>query len=300
MQDESRGMLYGFLGVTAFGLTLPVTRYVAPYLDPLFIGLGRAVAAALVAAALLLATGQPRPSRGQLARLLIVGLGVVVGFPVLSAWAMQTAPASHGGVVLGILPLATAVASVFVSRDRPSAGFWLFGVLGSALVVTYAVIDGVGGIQLADLALLGAVISAAVGYAVGGELSRSLGGWQVICWALVLMTPLIVLPAAWSAPASLADVPAGVWLGFAYLALFSQLFGFFWWNKGLALGGVARVSQIQLLQPFVTLLAAVAALGEMITTETYVFAVLVVLVVAISRRMPIHRYQVEAPRTAAS
>jgi drug/metabolite transporter (DMT)-like permease len=126
------------------------------------------VLAALVAGVLLLATGQPVPDRRQVRRLLVVGLGVVIGFPVLSAWAMQTAPASHGGVVLGILPLATAIASVFVSSDRPSAGFWLFGVLGSALVVVYALLEGVGRIQVADLALLGAVISAAVGYAVAG------------------------------------------------------------------------------------------------------------------------------------
>lgn len=133
-------MLYGLLGITAFGLTLPVTRFVTPELDPVFIGLGRALLAALLAGALLFATGQPLPTRRQIGRLLVVGLGVVIGFPVLSAWAMQTAPASHGGVVLGILPLATAIASVFVSRDRPSTGFWIFGVLGSALVVAYALL----------------------------------------------------------------------------------------------------------------------------------------------------------------
>lgn len=294
-------MLYGLLGVTAFGLTLPVTRFVTSYLDPVFIGLGRAVVAALVAGALLLATGQPAPTGRQLGRLVVVGLGVVIGFPVLSAWAMQTAPASHGGVVLGILPLVTAIVSVFVSSDRPSVGFWAFGILGSALVVAYALLEGVGRIQVADLALLGAVVSAAVGYAVGGELSRQVGGWQVICWALVLMLPVIVVPAVWWMPVELLAVPAPTWIGFAYLALVSQLFGFFWWNKGLALGGVARVSQIQLLQPFVTLAASAAVLREVVTMETYIFAVLVVLVVAIGRRMPIHRKeQAEpAPRAAA-
>lgn len=294
-------MLYGLLGVTAFGLTLPITRFVTPYLDPVFIGLGRAVLAALVAGALLFATAQPRPEYRHLRRLLLVGLGVVVGFPLLSAWAMQSAPASHGGVILGVLPLATAIASVFVSSDRPSAGFWACGVLGSALVVAYALLEGVGRLQVADLALLGAVVSAAVGYAVGGQLSRELGGWQVICWALVLMLPVTIFPALWWMPDNLAAVSGPAWMGFAYLALVSQLFGFFWWNKGLALGGVARVSQIQLLQPFVTLAASVAVLQEVITTETYIFAVLVVLVVAIGRRMPIHKHdQTEpAPRAAA-
>lgn len=299
MSDETRGMLYGLAGVTAFGLTLPVTRYVAPYLDPVFIGLGRAVVAALVAAALLLATRQPLPTTRQLGRLFIVGLGVVIGFPILSAWAMQSAPASHGGVVLGILPLATAIASVFVSSDRPSAGFWLFGVIGSVLVVAYALLEGFGRIQVADLALLGAVVSAAVGYAVGGDLSRHLGGWQVICWVLVLMCPIIVGPALWRAPALPASLPATVWLAFLYLALVSQLFGFFWWNKGLAIGGVARVSQIQLLQPFVTLLASVAALREVVTRETYIFVVLVVVVVALGRRMPIYKNKEELSRAAA-
>lgn len=298
MHDETRGMLYGLLGVAAFGLTLPATRYVAPYLDPVFIGLGRAVLAALVAGLLLYASRQPIPTRRQFGGLFIVGLGVVVGFPVFSAWAMQTAPASHGGVMLGILPLATAIASVFVSRDRPSAGFWLFGVLGSVLVVAYALLEGVGRIQVADLALLGAVVSAAVGYAVGGELSRHLGGWQVICWTLVLMCPLIVGPAVWRAPADPVEIPPVAWACFLYLALVSQLIGFFWWNKGLALGGVARVSQIQLLQPFVTLLASAAALQEIITMETYVFAVLVVVVVAIGRRMPIRKHGQDVPRTA--
>lgn len=282
-------MLYGMLGVTAFGLTLPVTRFVTPDLDPVFIGLGRAVLAAVVAGALLLATRQAIPTRRQLGRLVIVGLGVVIGFPVLSAWAMQTAPASHGGVVLGILPLATAIASVFVSSDRPSTGFWAFGVLGSALVVAYALLEGVGRIQVADLALLGAVVSAAVGYAVGGDLSRHLGGWQVISWALVVMLPVILIPALWRMPGDWQAIPVPVWTGFIYLALVSQFLGFFWWNKGLALGGVARVSQIQLLQPFVTLAASVAVLQEAITTATYIFAILVVLVVAIGRRMPIYR-----------
>ncbi|HSH42280.1 MAG TPA: DMT family transporter [Arenicellales bacterium] len=301
MNHETRGMLYGLLGVTAFGLTLPITRFVTPYLDPVFIGLGRAVLAALVAAALLLVTRQRLPAPRQLGRLLVVGLGVVIGFPVLSAWAMQTAPASHGGVVLGILPLATAVASMFVSNDRPSIGFWLFGILGSALVVAYALIEGVGRIQAADLALLGAVVSAAVGYAVGGDLSRRLGGWQVICWALVLMLPVIAAPAWWHMPDTLAAVPLPAWTGFLYLALVSQLYGFFWWNRGLALGGVARVSQIQLLQPFITLAASVAVLQEVITFETGVFAVLVVVVVALGRRMPIYKKEADeaAPRAAA-
>lgn len=280
-------MLFGFLGVTAFGLTLPATRFVVPHLNPVFIGLGRAVVAALVAAVLLLLARGTLPTKRQFTRLGIVALGVVVGFPVLSAWAMQTVPASHGGVVLGLLPLATAIAGVLISKEHPSFGFWLSGAVGSALVVSYAWLQGVGGFQWGDLALLGATIAAAIGYAVGGQLARELGGWQVICWALVVSFPFILIPALMQAPAAGLALPLNVWLSFTYLALVSQLAGFFFWNKGLALGGVARVSQTQLLQPFITIIASVMLLHEILDATTIVFALLVVGTVAINRKMPI-------------
>lgn len=280
-------MVFGFLGVTAFGLTLPATRFVVPYLDPVFIGLGRAVVAAMVAAVLLLLARGALPTKRQFTRLGIVALGVVVGFPVLSAWAMQTVPAAHGGVVLGLLPLATAVAGVLISKEHPSFGFWLSGVVGSALVVTYAWLQGVGGFQLGDLALLGATVAAAIGYAVGGQLARELGGWQVICWALVVSFPFILIPALMQAPEAGWALPVNVWLSFMYLALVSQLAGFFFWNKGLALGGVARVSQTQLLQPFITIIASVMLIHETLDATTIIFALLVVGTVAINRKMPI-------------
>lgn len=280
-------MVFGFLGVTAFGLTLPATRFVVPYLDPVFIGLGRAVVAAMVAAVLLLLARGALPTKRQFTRLGIVALGVVVGFPVLSAWAMQTVPAAHGGVVLGLLPLATAVAGVLISKEHPSFGFWLSGVVGSVLVVSYAWLQGVGGFQLGDLALLGATVAAAIGYAVGGQLARELGGWQVICWALVVSFPFILIPALMQAPEAGWALPVNVWLSFMYLALVSQLAGFFFWNKGLALGGVARVSQTQLLQPFITIIASVMLIHETLDATTIIFALLVVGTVAINRKMPI-------------
>lgn len=287
MNDETRGMVLGGLGVVAFGLTLPATRYVVPYMDPVFIGLGRAVVAAVVAAMLLLLAREAWPSRRQFSHLIAVSLGVVVGFPVLSAWAMKTVPAAHGGVVLGILPLATAVVGVLIGHERPSRGFWLASVAGSALVVAYSLLRGVGGLALGDVLLLGAVVSAAIGYAVGGQLSREMGGWKVICWALVIAFPFIVFPAWSQMPHKVLDLPVPVWGSFLYLALVSQLFGFFLWNKGLALGGVARVSQTQLVQPFVTLLASVVLLGEHVDVATIGFAVLVVTTVAVGKRMPI-------------
>jgi|TARA_B110000902_G_scaffold262743_1_gene340281 drug/metabolite transporter (DMT)-like permease len=287
MQNENKGMLLGFIAVCAFGLTLPATRLATTYFDPIFIGLGRASLAAIVAAILLLIFKVKIPTKPQLAKLALVAAGVVIGFPVLTAVAMQTLPASHGGVVLGVLPLATATVAVVVAHERPSLGFWIVGFIGSCLVVTFTLIDGGGEIQLADLVLLGAILAAAVGYAVGATLVKELGGWQVICWALVLVFPLNVLPAINTAPDELASIPIQGWLCFLYLTLISQLCGFFIWYKGLALGGIARVSQIQLLQPFITLCAAVILLGETISMITMAFLLLVVVTVWLGKKMPI-------------
>jgi len=289
MKNETRGMLLGLIGVSAFGLTLPATRVVIPYLDPIFIGLGRAVLAALVAAVLLFSFRQKIPNIKQVYQLLIVALGVVIGFPICSSWAMQYAPASHGGVVLGVLPLATAAVGVLIGNERPSFSFWLVCVLGSCLVISYALIQGSGGVHMADLALLGATLSAAIGYAVGARLSRDIGGWQVICWALVLAFPFIVIPTINYAPKSLSNISMAGYASFLYLALVSQLFAFFVWYKGLALGGIARVSQTQLLQPFITLLASVLFLGEVIDIETVVFVFLVMSSVWLGKRMPIRK-----------
>ena len=289
MSNESKGMILGFLGVVAFGLTLPATRFIVPYFDPIFIGLGRAVIASVIAAFILIATKQSKPTKHQLIQLSIVALGVVLGFPVLTAWAMETVPASHGGVVLGILPLATAVAAVIVSKEKPSVGFWIFSLIGSIVVVTYSLLQGFGSFKLGDLLLVGAIISAGLGYALGGKLSKELGGWQVICWALVISFPFIIFPAWMQAPEEdFSNLPLNVLLSFLYLALVSQLFGFFLWNKGLALGGIARVSQTQLMQPFVTLLASAFLINETVNLQTIIFAVLVVSIVAIGKKMPVH------------
>ena len=289
MTNESKGMILGFLGVAAFGLTLPATRFIVPYFDPIFIGLGRAVIASVVAAFILIATRQSRPTRHQLIQLSVVALGVVLGFPVLTAWAMETVPASHGGVVLGVLPLATTASAVIVSREKPSAGFWIFSLIGSIVVVTYSLLQGFGSFQLGDLLLIGAILSAGLGYALGGKLSKELGGWQVICWALVISFPFIIFPAWMQAPEeNLSNLPLNVLLSFLYLALVSQLFGFFLWNKGLALGGIARVSQTQLIQPFVTLLASAFLINETVSLQTILFAVLVVCIVAIGKKMPVY------------
>ena len=291
MSDESKGMFLGLVGVVSFGLTLPATRFIIPYFEPVFIGLGRAVIASFVAALLLIATKQTRPSRNQFYQLLGVASGVVVGFPILSAWAMQTVPASHGGVVLGVLPLATAIVGSVISNEKPSVAFWICGIVGSVVVIAYSLLQGVGEFQTGDFFLLGAIVSAATGYALGGKLSKEIGGWQVICWALVISFPFIIVPAWLEAPQdAFGSLPLNVILSFLYLSLVSQLFGFFFWNKGLALGGVARVSQTQLLQPIVTLVASALLINETINVQTIVFATLVIVTVAIGKKMPIYQH----------
>lgn len=289
LQPETIGLAYGFLGVLMFSLTLPATRVAVAGLDPIVVGLGRAIVAAGLAAGLLKVTGQPRPASRHWVSLLVIAAGVVVGFPLLSAWAMRSLPASHGAIILGILPLATAVAGVLRTGDRPSPIFWVWSSLGSAVVVLFAVLTGGGHIQIGDFALLGAVVSAAIGYAEGGRLSRELGGWQTICWALVLSAPFLTVPVALTIAQAGLHASWQSWLGFGYVSLFSMFLGFFAWNHGLAIGGVARVSQVQLLQPFLTLFASALLLHEQMTWFTVGTAFVVVALVALGRKAPIDR-----------
>lgn len=286
---ETLGLFFGFVGVLSFSLTLPATRIAVTGLDPTFVGLGRGVVAGVLAMLILWVTRQPLPSMQQWRSLAIVAVGVVLGFPLLSAWAMQQLPAAHGAVVLGLLPLMTAIAGVVRSGDRPAPWFWVASSMGSAVVVGFALLSGAGQIQWEDWVLLGAVIAAAVGYAEGGQLAKTLGGWQVICWALVLSAPLELLPTMMRWSANAATISPFAWLGFFYLCLVSQLVGFFAWYHGLALGGVARVSQMQLLQPFLTLMFSALLLKEQITPLMLAAASLVIGCVAIGRKAKIRR-----------
>jgi drug/metabolite transporter (DMT)-like permease len=281
---QRTGFAYGLAGVAAFSLTLPATRVAVVDLDPGFVGLGRALVAAVLAAIVLAATRTPFPGRAALPRLAIVAAGVVVGFPLLSAWAMRYVPAAHGAVVIGLLPLATALAGAWLAHERPSPRFWLAAVFGSAVVVGFALWQGGGVPQAADLLLLLAVASAAIGYAEGGRLARTLGGWQVISWALLLSAPLLAVPVwqAWGRhPAAVSGM---AWAGFAYVSVVSMFLGFFAWYRGLALGGIAAVGQVQLLQPFLTIFASAWLLGERIDAATLVAAALVIVSIAAGRR----------------
>lgn len=280
-------MLIGGLGIATFGATLPVTRVVVSHSSGTFVGLGRAVFGALFAIAVLAIVRPGFPSRAQLLRLAVVAGGVVVGFPVLASIAMGHVPASHGAVVLGVLPLATAVVGSLISHERPSLGFWVCGGLGSLVVVVFALHEGGGSFGAGDVALVGAIAAAAVGYAVGARLAVELGGWQVISWALVLALPFSIVPMLQHVPDGWRDAPASAWLGFLYLCAVSQYLGFFLWYKGLALGGIARVSQVQLLQPFVTFAVAAMFFGERLTAGALLALIGVSVAVAVGRRMPI-------------
>jgi drug/metabolite transporter (DMT)-like permease len=281
----------GLVGVVIFGLTLPMTRLAVADFDPLLVTLLRAIIAAVPAALALWLTGAPRPLRQDWPRLAAYAACVVLAFPLLMTIAMRLVPSAHGGIVLGLMPLVTAMAGVVIAGERPSALFWACGVAGTLAVTSYAVLASGAGMSAhgADILLAAAAIMGAVGYGLGGELTRRLEGWQVISWAVVLSAPimlvaLLVMAPAWpTAPSALA---VG---GLLYVGLFSQFIGFFAWNRGLALGGIARVGQLQLLQTFVTLAAAAGLLGEVVGVREIVFAAIVAGIVALGWRARIAR-----------
>jgi drug/metabolite transporter (DMT)-like permease len=277
--------------VAAFSFTVPFTRLAVAGIPPLFIGSGRAVVAAVLAAAALAFTRQPLPQPRAWLRLALVAGGVVVGFPLLTSYALTTVPAGHGAVVIALLPAATATAAVLRCGERPPAVFWVVTVLGSLAAVSFAVLQsgGVGHLQWADLLLLGAVACAAVGYAEGGLLARELGSWQTIAWALVLAAPAMLVLAV----ASVLDQPPSAtpvqWAAFGYLAVVSMFLGFFAWYRGLAIGPMAQVSQIQLLQPVLSIGWAALLLGEALTWTTVIGALAVILCAAAAVRVRLNR-----------
>jgi drug/metabolite transporter (DMT)-like permease len=289
--ELSRGYALGLLGVAIFALTLPMTRLAvgdasAPQLTPAFVTAGRAALAGLLSIAYLRWVRARVPGRAQWRALAVCALGTVLGFPWLLALALRHVDAMHAAVVTGVLPLGTALAAALLLRQRAGAAFWACALAGCALVVAFALLQGEGRLAAADLLLLAAVASASVGYVAGARASSQLPAEQVICWVLVLALPLTLpaMLATW--PADAGAVRAASWWGFGYVTLFSMWLGFFAWYRGLVLGGVMRVSQVQLLQPFLALLAAVPLLGERLDATTLLFALGVVAVVAIGKRLP--------------
>ncbi|GEO12777.1 DMT family transporter [Microvirga aerophila] len=257
MQRETLGLLLGFVGVFIFAGTLPFTHLAVEHLSPVFVTAGRAALAGLLAGSTLLILRKPWPARKHLSTIALAAVCLVASFPGFSALAMTSVPASHGGVVLAIQPLATSAISALIAGERPSAAFWMASLAGAALVIGFTLHEGGGALEVGDIFLLAAAASSALGYVLSGKLVRSgYSGWEVISWVLVVALPVTVPVALLASPDDPAMIPVWSWLGFAYVTLMSQYLGFFAWNAGLAMGGIAHVSQVQLLQTFITLLFA--------------------------------------------
>lgn len=289
MNRETKGMLIGFVGILVFSLTLPVSKIAVVSFNPYFIAFGRASLAGLVALAYLMYRQAPLPSKTDLAKCAVIALGVVFGFPIFTTVAMKEGSSSHGAVILGMMPLATTVIGVIRFKERPSIGFWLVSLLGAALVMIYALLKSAGSFTYIDGLLVLGGICACVGYVEGAELSRKMNPRTVISWALVISLPINFVATYFTFSSAYWDANAIAWTSFVYLSLFPMYLGFFFWYEGLAIGGVARVSQVQLIQPFCTLLASSFFLGEHITLMNMLFAFLVVSTVILSRRMLVKR-----------
>ncbi len=289
ISTPASGIRWGLTGVVAFSFTVVFTRIAVDGMSPLFVGAGRAVVAAALAAMVLVATRQRLPRGAQWGRLLVVAGGVVIGFPLLTSFALQTAPASHGAVVIALLPAMTAVVVVIRTGERPSRLFWIMAVAGAVAAVGFAAVGGAGatgGFALhgSDALLFAAVVAGAIGYAEGGKLSRELGSWQTISWALVLVAPVMIALTAVSVGVEPPAATAAEWAAFGYLAVVSMFLGFFAWYRGLAIGPMARVSQVQLVQPVLSIVWAALILHEQLTWATVAGGAAVVLCAAVAVR----------------
>ena len=284
MDKTTSGWINGFLGVLIFSGSLPATRAAVADFHPLFLTGARAVIAGLLAALLLGVFREKRPGSGDLVALAVVALGVVVGFPLLTALALEHVTAAHTIVFVGLLPLATAVFGVLRGAERPKPAFWLFSCLGSLMVAGFAFTQGFSASPIGDMLMLAAILACGLGYAEGARLSRTLGGWQVICWALVLSLPAMLVLALATMPETFSGAGNSAWAGLAYVSVFSMLIGFIFWYRGLAQGGIAGVGQLQLLQPFFGLALAATLLGESVSPSMITVTLAVILCVAGAKR----------------
>ena len=291
VKDETLGMWLGVLGVAFFAVTLPMTRLAtgtqeSPQLSPWFLTLGRAALAGLLSVIFLLATRSPLPQRHHWKPLGMAMLGNAIGFPLLLAYALRIVSASHAAVVTALLPLVTAACAAWVLHQRARLGFWLCALAGSALVIVFSVLragEQQFGFAWGDLLLVGAVFAASLGYIYGAQITPALGAERVICWVCVMALPVTLPGALWLWPQQ--PIATSSWLGFVYVGVFSMWVGFFAWYRGLAMGGALRVSQAQLLQPFLSILAAVPLLGEPIDLVTLGFAAAVVATVVAGKKL---------------
>lgn len=287
---EKLGLALGLAGVLLFGGTLPATRVAVVAFDPLFLSAFRATIAGCCGGSLLLIFRRAPPPKTAWLTFILAGLCTIVGFPVFMALAMANVPASHGGVVLGILPLATAAAAALVAHERPSLGFWLASTAGAIIVLVFMIEQsGASTIQLGDIYLLGTVVSGGFGYALSGRLSMNRPGWEVISWQVVFFLPLTMAGTLVLWPSTLPALTSSPWLGLAYVSFVSMFLAFFVFNAGMALAGVARVGQLMLLQPFVVVALSLPVNGERFEPTTVLFAAAVVAAVIVGQRMQVKR-----------
>ncbi|WP_429991047.1 DMT family transporter [Lysinibacillus pakistanensis] len=281
------GILLGLLGVICFSLTLPATSVAVEYFGTTFVGLGRAVIASILVAIILIGRKEKLPSARQFKSLVIVSLGAVLGFPLLTSWAMTSLPVSHGAVELALLPLATAGFAMMRAGEMPSLQFWLSSIEGALAVIIYAIYLGLGQLHIADLALLAAVVILGLSYAEGGLLAQEIGSWQVIAWAIIIAVPVLIIPVFLNVSGEMLHAPLKAWISFLYLAIVSQFLAYVAWYGGMAMGGISRISQIQYLQPFLMIIFAALFLHESISVFTIVIAIAVVLSVMIGKNASI-------------
>ena len=284
MNKITSGWINGFLGVLIFSGSLPATRVAVVDFDPLFLTSIRATIAAILGLILLLVFRGKRPDRSQILSLFIVALGVVVGFPLLTALALQHVTSAYAIVFIGLLPLVTAIFGVLRAGERPHPAFWIFACLGSFLVAGFALTQGFDTSPIGNAYMAAAIIICGLGYAEGAKLSRTLGGWQVISWALILSLPAMAALSFYVMPGTFANVGQPAWIGLAYVSVFSMLIGFVFWYRGLAQGGIVTVGQLQLLQPFFGLILAATFLHETIGWDMIVVTMAVVLSVIGAKR----------------
>ena len=282
-------MLIGLIGVIIFALTLPASKLAVEVFHPAFVSFGRALIAGLAGLIYIFINKAPIPELSVIKRISFIVFGIVVGFPFLMTLAMAKGSSSHGGIILGFMPLLTTIVGVIKFKERPSKGFWFASILGTSFVLIYALIQGSGSLSYMDFLLLSATIFSAIGYAEGAELSRQMSPKLVISWAVVLALPLNAIVTYYYFETDYLKVDAMYWQALLFLGLFSMYIGFFFWYEGLSMGGISRVSQVQLLQPFITLLCANLLLSEPLVPVNFIFAALVVSSVLLGKQMLVKR-----------
>jgi len=280
MKDSASGWANGFIGVVIFAGSLPATRIAVADFSPTFLTSARAIIATLLGVALLLLLRQSLPKMTDIPSLAISALGVVVGFPLLTALALQYVTSAHSIVFVGLLPLCTAVFAVVRGGEHPKPLFWVFSILGAAFVAGYSAIGHESTPLKGDILMLAAIIVCGLGYAEGGRLSRKIGGWQVISWSLVLSMPIMIPMALITMPSSFEHVTSPALFGLGYVSIFSMLLGFVFWYRGLAQGGIAAVGQLQLFQPFIGLVLAALLLHETVSWTMLIITLVAVICVA--------------------